>query len=524
MRSLISTILLMMTPLFALAQEGRVIRGNCMPDVNTETTATTRAPQKRLTPMTDWDAERTYRQAVVLISFKDTDFSLEDPRATYDSIFNYPGFNRGKGPGCVAEYFREQSGGMLNLQFDVYGPYKVSYDSKRNPNATKDSPGEMGREVIKEATELWLADDTLRQHKDYAWNGNKIVNQVIYVYAGFTGNQDLDICYGRIWPNTGYITSILSYDGYWVGSYSCSGELAATGNDSSTSWGIGTICHEFTHSLGLPDIYPTRGKNVPVSVVDEWDLMDGGNFTNRGWCPPNYSGLERMLLGWQSPIELTEPTTITDMKPLSDGGPVYMIRHTDKEYYLLENRQWSGWDTRLPGRGLAIFHVDYNSSSWSGNSVNIDKDHFRYDIIHADGLDYNAWSSLVGEGSAYYNGHSRLLSTSAYPWATDSTEFVNNMLTDISVPASLMFNINAAGSKYLSKAITNITMTDDGLVSFDFMGGSIPESVSAVSSDAMPAAVYNLRGVCVGTRIENQRPGIYIIRYTDGTARKVVVK
>ena len=51
--------------------------------------------------------------------------------------------------------------------------------------------------------------------------------------------------------------------------------------------------------------------------------MDGGNFTNYGWCPPDYSPLEKMLFGWLTPEELTGPTTIKDMKPQIDGGPVY---------------------------------------------------------------------------------------------------------------------------------------------------------------------------------------------------------
>ena len=78
--------------------------------------------------------------------------------------------------------------------------------------------------------------------------------------------------------------------------------------------GIGTIVHEFCHSLGLPDLYPF-GSGTAFSTVDEWDLMDGGNMTNYGWCPPNLSAMERMYLGWDAPEELTVPTTVEGMKP-----------------------------------------------------------------------------------------------------------------------------------------------------------------------------------------------------------------
>lgn len=532
MRKIISVILLMMTPLCVLAQEGRIIRGNCLPDLDTENTAAARGTQKRLGGiMTDWDPQKTYRQAVVLMSFKDRDFSMENPREFYDSLFNYPGFNKGAGAGCVAEYFREQSGGMLNLQFDVYGPYKVAFNAKLNPKATADTQ-EYGKYQMIDATEKWLAEDTLRKNDIYAWNGNKNVNQVIFIYAGYSGNEDHELSYGHIWPNTGSFASILTYDDYWVFNYSCSGEL----HYNNKSWGIGTICHEFTHSLGLPDIYPTGSDNrLPLSVVDEWDLMDGGNFINDGWCPPCYSGMERMLMGWQSPIELTEPTTITDMRPLSEGGPVYMIRYTDNEYYLLENRQQTGWDAGVPGKGLMIWHVNYSKSWWGGNAVNNSLGSPNYSAVSADNLDYSSWetnmTSLSKKGAVIYSGcyqnkekmNSYLLSTAPYPWTTDSTDFVNDQLTDTTTPASVMYNKNAAGNKFLSKAITNIRVSDDGLVSFDFMGGD-PQPVEAVSKDMVQTTVYNLRGVCVGNRIESQRPGIYIIRYSDGTARKVVVK
>jgi hypothetical protein len=62
---------------------------------------------------------------VVLFSFNDLDFSMDNPAAYYDRLFNEKGFNEGMGPGCVADYFRDQSAGRLNLVFDIYGPVKI---------------------------------------------------------------------------------------------------------------------------------------------------------------------------------------------------------------------------------------------------------------------------------------------------------------------------------------------------------------------------------------------------------------
>ncbi|MBQ7471288.1 MAG: M6 family metalloprotease domain-containing protein [Prevotella sp.] len=477
----------------------------------------------------DWDPNKTYRQLVILVSFSDTDFSMEKPQETYDSIFNVSGYNQRDGAGCMADYFREQSGGMFNLQFDVYGPIKVSSKAQpyENPN---DKTRNYGKEPFMEATRKLIESEDI-DFSVYDWNNDGSVNQVLFVYAGYCGNQGVGnvngvtiSSYGYVWPVTSSFSTITTPDSKKISKFTASGELYL----NNANQGIGTFCHEFTHSLGLPDLYPT-GDSPYFSVMDEWDLMDGGNFTNWGWCPPNYSSFEKMQLGWLTPTELTEPTTITGMKSVADGGEVYIIKHTDNEFYLLENRQWKGWDVGLPGKGLLILHVDYSKSAWSGNVVNNNSNHFRYDIVHADNLDYNDWKNLFvkRELRSQYQQAPRLhnihLSTSAYPWATDSTETVNRELTNTSIPASIMYNENDKESTLLSKSITNIQMTEDGLISFDFMGGSTVDGISIVQEQSKGGngrCTYDLQGRRMD---EYQLPkGIYIIRKADGTAKKVI--
>ena len=111
--------------------------------------------------------------------------------------------------------------------------------------------------------------------------------------------------------------------------------------------------------------------------------MDGGNYTNYGWCPPNLSTMEKMQLGWGQPVELTTATTVTAMKSVSDGGDTYIIRNPgdSDEYYLLENRQQKGWDLGCPSSGLLIYHVDYDYDDWMDNNINIDDNHYRYSLF-----------------------------------------------------------------------------------------------------------------------------------------------
>ncbi|MBR4897813.1 MAG: M6 family metalloprotease domain-containing protein [Prevotella sp.] len=517
----------LITTLCLTAQDIVVRRGNCIPEgeAGSASAARSQQPIRRAlpTPNTTWDANRTYRQLVILISFSDKDFLSDDPNDYYNKMFNEPGFQQRKGAGSVADYYRDQSGGLLNLQFDVYGPYKVSSKAQPYDNPTI-STRNYGRNQMREAAQLFLKDNPDIDFSVYDWDEDNYVNQVIYIAAGYCGNQGSELSYGYIWPNTSSFTNNLSSpDGHIISTYTCSSELWTSNN----SCGIGTICHEFSHSLGLPDFYPTDG-NAGYSVVDEWDLMDGGNFVNNGSCPPNFTPMEKILLGWLDPVELTEPTTVTNLKPSAEGGEVYQIKHSAKEWLLLENRQLRGWDFGIPGKGLVIYHVYYDEAVWSNNHVNNIKDKRYYELVHADNLDYDAWESLFYErydaglvkSRFQASGHlnSLYLSTSSYPWSTDSTDFVNNELTDESVPAAKMNYPNEIGNSMLEKPITNISMSEDGLISFDFMGGVSTAIRDVRHLDAPRPAVYDLFGRQVASR---KHHSVYIIRKEDGTIQKV---
>lgn len=516
----------LVTTLCLTAQDFVVRRGNCTPEGEDDSASAARSGKsvRRALPTlnTTWDANRTYRQLVILLSYSDTDFNSTDPADYYNKMFNEPGYQQRKGAGSVADYYRAQSAGLLNLQFDVYGPYKVSSKAQpyNNPNINTRN---YGREQMQEATQFFLAQNTDIDFSVYDWNGDMHVNQVIFICAGKSGNQGAEANYGYVWPNTSTLNEITTPDGYIISAYTCSCELWT----GTSSCGIGTICHEFAHSLGLPDLYPTDS-NAGYSVVDEWDLMDGGNFVNYGSCPPNFTPIEKMLLGWLTPVELTEATSVKDLKPSAEGGEVYRIKHSASEWLLLENRQQRGWDFGIPGKGLVVYHVYYDKAVWSNNKVNNNIDKRRFELIHADNLDYDAWVDLfyerydAGLVSSRYQSSSRLnsyyLSTSPYPWSTDSTDVVNNELTDSSIPPVKMNYPNEDGNILLEKPITNISMSEDGLISFDFMGGVSTAIRDLRHTTSSHPAVYDLYGRQVASR---KHHSVYIIRKEDGTIQKV---
>lgn len=427
-------------------------------------------------PSSDWDSKRIYRQAVILISFTDEEFGMDSPNAYYNDLLNTYSSTTLPGTGSMAAYFRDQSGGKANFQFDVYGPVKVSQSS--HPNS-----GNSGESVFREALEKTL--DSLKvDFTPYDWNGDGEVEQVIFITAGYCANGGATKTSKYLWPNTGFFTTVKTDNGLSITRYSGSAEKWF----NEKLCGIGTICHEFSHCLGLPDLYPTI-RSYGFSVVDEWDLMDGGNYTNWGWCPPNYSVHEKSLFGWLTPEEFTRTTSIQNLKPLSDGGSAYRITKKGDEFYLLENRQQRGWDQGLPGKGLLITYVNYDPYIWISNDVNNLVVH--YDIVHADGMNYDEWEDYIkANGLTNYadsenNLNRRYLSTSPYPLKTETAD-VHECL-DLPYP------------------VTNITISADGLISFDV---TVSSGIQDIMQESGQDVWYDLHG----RRLSDKpvKKGVYI--------------
>ena len=142
--------------------------------------------------------------------------------------------------------------------------------------------------------------------------------------------------------------------------------------------------------------------------------------------------------------------------------------------------------------------------------MNIDKTKRRFHLVHADNMDYDAWSAYIKEKKLEpYAADDKMnclsLSTSPYPYISEDKETVNNELTDTSTPAATMFNPSTEGEMLLAKPITNIQMTDDGLISFD--------------GDNDASCLYNLQG----QRINIPKPGnLYIVKKNNGTTYKYI--
>lgn len=441
---------------------------------------------------------------IILVEYNDDNkFQPENNLVLYQRIANEEGFSEGEFVGSVHDYFLAQSEGLFNLKFDVVGPYTLKHERAyygRNAD-TEEAKDLHPAEMVAEACQM--ADNEV-DFKNYDWNGDGEVDQVFVLYAGAGeangGDED------TVWPHEWTLASAkyfyddgpgaIKLDGVTIDTYACSNELQPDYDyysGEASGWkidGIGTICHEFSHCLGYPDFYDTNYQN---SGMGYWDLMDSGAYNGESYCPSGYTSYERWVAGWKKPIELTKDTEVTGMKPLQDGGDTYIIYNEGNrnEYFLLENRQWMGWDEEIPGRGLLILHVDYDEDAWWNNKVNTTKNHERMTWIPADGKK----ASELYEGRRYYDYAD--MATDPYPYKT------NNKFTNTSKPAADVYNKDTDGSNKLNKSVLDITQNSDKTISFKFeaSAGSVTPTggdfkrisdVSDLTEDAEYLIVYEI--------------------------------
>lgn len=315
---------------------------------------------------------------VILVEFADKKFTTANPYDTFYRMLNEEGFSDQGCTGSVRDYFKASSNGNYVPTLDLYGPVTVS---QKSAYYASDDNGVSSTKLLKEACAL--VDDEV-DFNIYDTDGNGVVDNVYIFYAGHSQADTFDeTC---IWPHSYRVFDGTSFDGVALGNYTCSNEISGA---SKRIAGIGTFCHEFSHALGLPDLYNTNN-NYDNTTPGQWSLMDQGSYSNDARTPPMHSAYERWVLGWLAPGEIKtgEPGDVV-LRPSTteEGyGDVQLVRTTDKdEFFLVENRQQQGWDRFVPGHGMLMWHIDFNSMNWLNGTVNTLSTHPRIDVVEASG-------------------------------------------------------------------------------------------------------------------------------------------
>lgn len=460
----------------------------------------------------------------ILVNFPNAQMHSTHGREMYNDFFNKKNYKGFEQAGSVSDYFRDQSYGNFELTFDVYGPimaeHQYGYYGANDRNGDDQKVAELMAEACRKAN----AEHDI-EWSEYDWDNDGEAELVYVIYAGYSEEEGApsNTIWSHMWSleeglQNGDGDGVITFDGTRINIYAMSSELArSTGN---TLKGIGTVCHEFSHCLGIPDFYnPSFDGGFGMNA---WDVMDEGAYNGKernGECPIGYTAHERWLAGWLTPIELKKPVTIKNMPALQDSAVAYIIHNegNNNEYFMLENRQNRGWfqyvNKLTNCHGLMAYHADYDKYIWDYGFPNEDKDHQRMCIIPANG----EYGTLRGaSGNKYYSVSEEQLRGHLFPGLQQVTELTNTSHQDA---GGTLFNKNTDGTFSMNKPVTDITESN-GLISFQFMGGDDTSSIKDVGTKETEASFFTINGILATPPL---KPGIYI-KKQEGSTQKVLVK
>lgn len=448
---------------------------------------------------------------VVLVNFQDAKFKINKPKEAFEQLFNSDtqadlGNGNRLNYGSVAKYFRDMSNGAFTPKFKVYGPVTVDqpetyYGGKHENDNNDENPWQLVKDALK-LVESQVKEDDI---KSFCSDGNTI-DCVYIVYAGLGQNDGGDGT--TVWANCS-TTGGATLGGKEVRWYTMSGELSPVKIKDSTIPvvnGLGVICHEFSHSLGLPDMYPTaESAYLNNQEMEYWDLMDGGEYTHAGFCPTAYTAFEKEQMEWQvDMVTLDSDASVTMTTSTEQGGTAYKIVNpqNDKEYLMLEYIQRKGWNKYLFGNGLLVYHVCLPSETLDlGTHLNNVPHYPGMAVVPADGACLSSY--IKANENDYVNSHKGDL------FGQNVTE-----LSDTNKQPNFCW-YNAAKTEKLNtnKAIKNVKYdNDNGVLTFDYVN-DVASGILPVWGDkqATDGRVYSINGAYLGDDITKLPHGIYIV-------------
>ena len=436
---------------------------------------------------------------VILVQFPDVKFKEENNKQAFDDMLNKVGYDYDGATGSARDYFYDQSNHTYVPVFDVFGPIEMPHElayygeQDNGPDGVygTDDDGDHDKymaDFVMDA--VFAAHDAGCNFSQYDSDEDGEVDIIYFFYAG--KGQAAGGTPETIWPHNWNLTGALYnerthcktdceyyvrideeynivknlpiLDGKIINNYVCSAELKYEGGRS----GIGTLCHEFSHVLGMPDYYDTEyGKNNEFGLTPgEWSIMDAGSYNNEERTPPSYSIFDKYFMGWATPKHLAKnisqdvvmTTGYDDAYQISGGASLVPFSCTDTVYYI-ENRQNTGWDAYLPGHGMLVWQVVYDAESWSYNRLNNVAGKPRYTVKSSSG-DF----TLIG--------NSNFFNRDPFPGENDVHRF-----------------LPLQGCSF-----TSIRETEDGKITFSFNSGVVCRNVSATVTGCKS---YKLSDDCV---------------------------
>ena len=457
---------------------------------------------------------------VILAEYQDLAFSINDPVAAFNQYMNGEeqvdmGNHNNENYCSVRKYFEASSHGAFTPQFDVVGP--VTLPETMAYYGGGDSNSERMRDLGKDAIEL--VKDQVNMY-DYDNDGDGKVELVFIIFAGIGQNQGGP--QDNMWAKVS-TQNLQVYDNLKATRIGCSSELF---HPQRPDWinGIGVFTHEFSHALGLPDLYPTNtaGRKVNNQGMEYWDVMDNGLYVANGYQPSLYTAWDQEAAGWIEIEPLTEAAQGLSMLPLSEGGTAYKFCNQDNdcEFIVMENIQKRGLSSKAIYHGMIVYHVAYPYSVVNmGDSPNNTPGKPSVAIVPADGIMISSY-----QRDTYYDQYGGSYTTAEYkeslygdpfPGKTEVTQVADYM----ELPNFVFYGTD--GNKPVGMALLNIREDEQtGAIFFDVVDGTtagIHEELSMKREDSFASSVYDLQGRRIdGSRFNVQgsqlAKGIYIVK------------
>ena len=323
---------------------------------------------------------------VILVGFGGQNEGFSKTAEDFDAMLNSADYTANSAIGSVRTYFEENSRGQFTPEFDVLGPVNLT---NAKSYYGKNTSSQQGSDALPEMALVHAAQalDGTVDFSQYDNDGDGTVDFVLFYFSGYDEAQGGNT--NCIWSHAWYLSSSSNarnqrtFDGVKLDRYFCTAELK--GNSGSTMCSIGTTCHEFAHTLGLPDFYDADYEtNGEAASMYSFDLMSSGNYNANSTIPPYFTAEELYEVGWMSAIpEMATSGTVTLPAVNYPGATTYSAYMTkaavNGEYFVYEVRGGQRWDAPLP-QGMMVYHVDKSTnrvsgtvtaaSTWNNNSVN----------------------------------------------------------------------------------------------------------------------------------------------------------